>query len=193
MKQNEKGKKAKDPLNEKGESNITSKSILDSHLKNHKEDHYNYEDTVVYKVSSGSLSVDYYTMGGLNPGLHRFVGINEGGKAQKNSELVLTPEGWTEIGKLKVGDKIFGSDGQEQFVLGVFPQGKKDIYEVEFDDGSKTSCCLDHLWETSSFQERHGKHKTTSVRSLQYIKDTLMIRICAITLLSSKLITSGGP
>lgn len=80
MKQNEKGKKAKDPLNEKGENNITSKSILDSHLKNHKEDHYNYEDTVVYKVSSGSLSVDYYTMGGLNPGLHRFVGINEGGK-----------------------------------------------------------------------------------------------------------------
>lgn len=53
---------------------------LAAFLKTHKEDHYNFEDPVNYKVSSGSLELDLRLGGGFCPGLHRFCGINEGGK-----------------------------------------------------------------------------------------------------------------
>jgi len=61
---------------------------LKSFLKEHKEHHYNYEETIEYKVSSGSLNVDFELGGGLGPGLHRFVGMNEGGKTSEALEVM---------------------------------------------------------------------------------------------------------
>lgn len=58
-----------------------------SFLKENKEDHYNFEDEVYYKVSTGSLNLDIATSGGLSPGLHRFIGMNEGGKTSEALEV----------------------------------------------------------------------------------------------------------
>lgn len=58
-----------------------------SFLKDNKEDHYNFEDEVYYKVSTGSLNLDIATSGGLSPGLHRFIGMNEGGKTSEALEV----------------------------------------------------------------------------------------------------------
>jgi RecA/RadA recombinase len=157
---------------EKEKEVMKSSDVLSSFLKQNSEDHYNFETEIDYKVSSGSLQLDLHLGGGLGPGLHRFCGMNEGGKEQPVSEPVLTPSGWFPIGSLNVGDKIIDSNGNEQLILGVFPQGEKDVYEVEFNDGSVVRCGIEHLWETSSFQERHNG-KRSSVKSLQYIKDTL--------------------
>jgi len=66
---------------------VTSAEQLSSFLKTHKEDHYNYEETIEYKVSTGSLTLDIETGGGLGPGLHRFCGINEGGKTSEAFEV----------------------------------------------------------------------------------------------------------
>jgi RecA/RadA recombinase len=157
---------------EKEKEVMKSSDVLSSFLKQNSEDHYNFETEIDYKVSSGSLQLDLHLGGGLGPGLHRFCGMNEGGKEQPVSEPVLTPNGWLPIGNLNVGDKVIDSNGHEQLILGVFPQGEKDVYEVEFNDGSVVRCGIEHLWETSSFQERHNG-KRSSVKSLQYIKDTL--------------------
>jgi len=159
-------------IKEKEKEVMKSSDVLSSFLKQNSEDHYNFETEIDYKVSSGSLQLDLHLGGGLGPGLHRFCGMNEGGKEQPVSEPVLTPSGWFPIGSLNVGDKIIDSNGNEQLILGVFPQGEKDVYEVEFNDGSVVRCGIEHLWETSSFQERHNG-KRSSVKSLQYIKDTL--------------------
>ena len=67
---------------------ITSSEILDSFLKQNSEDHYNFEETVDYKVSSGSLQLDLRLGGGFGPGLHRFVGMNEGGKTSEALEVM---------------------------------------------------------------------------------------------------------
>ena len=58
-------------------------SALKSFLEQNKDHHYNYEEEKDYLVSSGSLKVDFEMGGGLGPGLHRFVGINEGGKTSQ--------------------------------------------------------------------------------------------------------------
>lgn len=117
-----------------------------SFLKQNKEYHYNFEDSVEYKISSGSLYLDTQMSGGLNAGLHRFCGINEGGKEQPVSERVLTPTGWRRIGDLEVGDKLIDPEGGVQSVVGVYPQGIKDVYTVVFSDGTKARCGIEHLW-----------------------------------------------
>ena len=58
-----------------------------SFLKDNKEDHYNFEEEIYYKVSTGSLNLDIATSGGLCPGLHRFIGMNEGGKTSEALEV----------------------------------------------------------------------------------------------------------
>ena len=67
---------------------VTSSEVLSSFLKNNKEDHYNFEDDCDYKVSSGSLQLDIQLGGGFGPGLHRFCGINEGGKTSAALEVM---------------------------------------------------------------------------------------------------------
>lgn len=63
------------------EKEVTKSSdVLGSFLKQNQSDHYNFEEAIDYKVSSGSLQLDLHLRGGLGPGLHRFVGMNEGGK-----------------------------------------------------------------------------------------------------------------
>ena len=63
-----------------GNSVLTSQEQLNSFLKQNKDSHFNFEQTINYKVPSGSMTLDYYLNGGLGTGLHRFVGMNEGGK-----------------------------------------------------------------------------------------------------------------
>jgi RecA/RadA recombinase len=66
----------------------TANDMLKSFLKDNKEHHYNFEDEIDYKVSSGSLNVDFELGGGFGPGLHRFVGMNEGGKTSEALEVM---------------------------------------------------------------------------------------------------------
>lgn len=68
--------------------NIAPENILGNFLKANKDDHFNFEDTVEYKVSSGSLQLDYHLGGGFGPGLHRFTGVNEGGKTSESLQVM---------------------------------------------------------------------------------------------------------
>mgnify|MGYP001609975194 FL=1 len=94
------------------------------------------------------------------------------GKAQPLSAKVVTPSGWTTMGKLSVGDKVIGQSGKPITVLGVYPQGIKDIYEITFSDGAKTRSCKEHLWETSNEYERFNRK--SSVKTLEKISETLL-------------------
>lgn len=68
------------------------------------------------------------------------------GKAQPLYSKVLTPTGFKQMGDLHVGDTVISGTGKESKVLGVFPQGKKKIYEITLDDGSKCRASDEHLW-----------------------------------------------
>jgi phosphate starvation-inducible PhoH-like protein len=68
------------------------------------------------------------------------------GRAQPLSSRVLTPTGFRPIGELMVGDLVTGSDGRPTPVLGVYPQGRKQVFRVRAQDGASTVCCGEHLW-----------------------------------------------
>ncbi|MGH7820819.1 MAG: PhoH family protein, partial [Candidatus Binatia bacterium] len=80
------------------------------------------------------------------------------GRAQPLSSRVLTHLGWREIGSLAVGDYVIGSDGSSTSVLGVYPQGQREIFRVTATDGASTLCSADHLWAVQTpADKRRGK------------------------------------
>ncbi len=76
------------------------------------------------------------------------------GRAQPVTTAVLTPDGFRQIGDLRVGDLVVGSNGEPTPVLGVYPQGEKDVYRVTAQDGASTLCCGEHLWTVRTASDR---------------------------------------
>lgn len=67
--------------------------------------------------------------------------------AQPLTSKILTPNGWTTMGKIQKGDQVINVDGTTSNVLDTFPHGVRKVYEIEMKDGSKTRACDKHLWE----------------------------------------------
>jgi phosphate starvation-inducible protein PhoH and related proteins len=76
------------------------------------------------------------------------------GRSQPVDTPVLTPDGFRPIGSLGVGDLVIGSDGEPTPVIGVYPQGEKDIYRVTTQDGGSALCSGDHLWAVATRDDR---------------------------------------
>ncbi len=76
------------------------------------------------------------------------------GRAQPTGTPVLTPSGFRPIGSLTVGDLVIASNGEPTPVIGVYPQGEKDIYRVITQDGASTLCSGDHLWAVATRDDR---------------------------------------
>ena len=76
------------------------------------------------------------------------------GRAMPFETPVLTPDGFRPIGSLTVGDLVIGSSGEPTPVIGVYPQGEKDIYRVTTQDGASTLASGDHLWAVATRDDR---------------------------------------
>ncbi len=85
---------------------------------------------------------------------------------------VLTPTGWTTMGKLKTGDQVISRDGKPTKVLGIYPKGVKSVYKISTNDNCSTECCGDHLWLTTTILDRIKK-RIGSVKSTAEILDTI--------------------
>lgn len=89
------------------------------------------------------------------------------GKMVTDSTGVLTPKGWKPIGEMVVGDNIIGSDGNTYTTIGVYPQGKKDVYRVTFDDDTYVDAGLEHLWTVQNRKDRsNGTERTISTEEM---------------------------
>ncbi|WRK54655.1 hypothetical protein SD457_06930 [Coprobacillaceae bacterium CR2/5/TPMF4] len=63
------------------------------------------------------------------------------------------------MGEIKVGEQVFGDDGELHNVTGVYPQGVKDVYKVTFLDGTSTRCGKEHLWKVYTTKQRANMRK----------------------------------
>lgn len=109
------------------------------------------------------------------------------GRAISNSELIPTPTGMKPMGEIKFGDYVIGSSGKPTKVIGVYPQGKVPVYEVEFSDRTKSICCGNHLWNTMTLNEkRHNKGYTTkkTIDIIENIKNKHNQKVHRVPLLS---------
>jgi superfamily II DNA or RNA helicase len=77
--------------------------------------------------------------------------VASGGKGKEESYSrkipTPTPDGYTLMGDLQIGDYVFSRDGSKTKVIGIFEQGEKDVYRITFQDGRYALCGLQHLWQ----------------------------------------------
>lgn len=98
-------------------------------------------------IPTGIEKLDEALEGGLGKGELGVIACSTGvGKALSVNELVLTPNGFIRMGDIKLGDKVIGRDGCQHNVIGVFPQGIRQLYRVSFANGSSCICDDEHLW-----------------------------------------------
>lgn len=97
-----------------------------------------------------------------------FSGATGIGKYMPNFCKILTPNGYTTHGEVKIGDEILGVNGRPQRVIGVFPQGKQPTAKIIFNDGSEALAGYEHLW---TIQIRHHGRVVEKVLTTQEIID----------------------
>lgn len=97
-------------------------------------------------VPTGFTDFDQMTSGLQRQDLVIIAARPSMGKAQPIDAKVLTEAGWKNMGEIRPGDDVASVDGRPSTVLGVFPQGVKQIYRVTFSDGRVAESCGEHLW-----------------------------------------------
>lgn len=98
------------------------------------------------------------------------------GKDQPLTSKILTPTGWVQMGNIKLNDVVITPSGDYANVVGIFPQGMKDVYEIEFHDGSKTRCGYQHLWKVKKPKKPWRADTTDAIISTKDIIDFLSMK-----------------
>lgn len=84
-----------------------------------------------------------------------------------------TPSGWTTMGQLVEGDRLYDDNGAECRVTKVGATRYLDCYEIEFSNGERVVCDGDHLWLTTARINRpHKGGAGRKMRSLTRVRDT---------------------
>ncbi len=76
------------------------------------------------------------------------------GRSQPLDSLLMTPNGWCKMSEIRLGDFVVGADGKPTEVIGVFPQGKKEVYRLTMTDGSTVLACKEHLWQVKTMEDK---------------------------------------
>jgi replicative DNA helicase len=112
---------------------------------------------VMTGVPTGFTDLDRL-LNGLHPGQLIIVAGRPGlGKALALDTPLPTPDGWTTMGEVKVGDQLIGADGRPTTVTHAFDVMEgRPCYEVEFSDGSVIVADAEHLWTTTTRASRRA-------------------------------------
>jgi hypothetical protein len=111
-------------------------------------------------IPTGIKGLDEIMDGGLSKGELAIILAPFGvGKAQPLFSKILTPDGWVKMSDINVGDYVISRDGKPTKVIGTYPQGKRPIYKIKFNDGTQTLCDAEHLWAVNSINQRNRKTK----------------------------------
>lgn len=102
------------------------------------------------------------------------------GKSLLNSILIPSPiseTGYIIMGDIKVGDYVYDRKGRPTKVLGVFPQGPREVFEIKLTDGRTISADGEHLfsyytakqklkYDNNQYKNGVPNFKTNSVNEL---------------------------
>ncbi|MBK5306293.1 MAG: replicative DNA helicase [Frankiaceae bacterium] len=120
-------------------------------------------------VPTGFADLDQLT-NGLHPGQLVIIAARPGlGKALALDTPLPTPNGWTTMGAVAVGDQLLGADGRPTTVVAATDvMVGRPCFEVTFSDGARVIADAEHQWFTRTRAERraaggsNGSVKTTA-------------------------------
>ncbi|WP_405434736.1 replicative DNA helicase [Micromonospora sp. NBC_00617] len=139
-------------------------------------------------VPTGFTDLDRL-LNGLHAGQLIIVAGRPGlGKALALDTPLPTPDGWTTMGEVKVGDRLIGADGHPTTVTHAFEvRHDRPCYEVEFSDGSVLVADAEHLWKTTTRASR----RADDVRRRNYWRPETVerLRVAAATATSTDTVT----
>ena len=121
---------------------------------------------------------------------HKNIVISGGtgaGKMQRLSTPIPTPSGWTTVGDIQPGDKIFDHHGNVGEVLEKFPHKEKTVYKVTFSTGEEEFVGDEHNFYVSTHASRKANlyRENSEPRRRQPNVDDEHIEILARSLVSS--------
>ena len=91
-----------------------------------------------------------------------FVASRGFGKMLKPDELIRVPNGWKTMEDIKVGDLIYGGDGNLTKVISKTDRQKNlKMYKITLRDGRTIEACEDHQWKVFSHKSRNWEVKKT--------------------------------
>jgi len=104
-----------------------------------------------------------------------FVGAPGEGKALALDTPIPTPDGWTTMGEIQVGDEVLDEHGRPTRVTATSQvQPNRPCYEVVFDDGSVIVADEGHLWNTELAAYRssvsRGEARARTGRPRRYVR-----------------------
>ena len=123
-------------------------------------------------VPSGLTEIDDMTSGWQRGDFIVIAGRPAMGKALGINELCMTKDGKTRMGDVKVGDEILNANGSTSKVLGVWFQGKRQMYNVTFNDGQTISADGEHYWKVQTRSNRKSSNpekQTSKLTTLELI------------------------
>lgn len=123
-----------------------------------------YPQITIAKKSTSLISLDDITdSGSMAPEMKMFLkmavenrlnivisGGTGAGKALTLDTKIPTPQGFTSMGEINVGDEIFDRFGNIGVVQEKFYQPLKKVYEVELETGEVMECDAEHNWMYTS-------------------------------------------
>jgi replicative DNA helicase len=131
-------------------------------------------DGDLHGVPTGFKDLDALT-NGLHPGQLVIVAARPAiGKALALDTPLPTPDGWTTMGEVRVGDLLLGADGRPTRVVaatGVLRD--RPCYEVRFSDGTTVVADALHQWLTDTRASRRGARTAPAVRTTAELAATL--------------------
>ena len=122
-------------------------------------------------VKTGFPTFDAIIKPGLRPGNLMIPLAKTGtGKALRDDMPVLTASGWLPIGSLVPGEQVYGSDGQLHNVIGVYPQGERDLFRCTFSDGAEVICDDEHLWTYRTQGGDNARWQTATLAEIRKLR-----------------------
>jgi replicative DNA helicase len=131
------------------------------------------------KIEAG-IPTGFKTVDEIISGIHKsdliIIGARTSvGKALTNNTLVAVSDGWKKMGELTLEDMVIGSDGRPHKILGIFPQGRREVYRVGFDDGTFVDCDKNHIWTTQDRKERKYHKPESNKTTNEIVKSGIFV------------------
>lgn len=107
------------------------------------------------KFWDGQFLISHYILQSRMNGHHSAYLASRGkGKAHPYSQIVYTPDGARKWGDIKIGDELFGDDGNLTKVTDIPFDAEESIYTVTLADGRKLKCTSGHLFYVKDNRKR---------------------------------------